>query len=397
MSLSILIGDPHIGKNCLQGKVGIGSHLNSRIEDQLNILDWTLDQAIEIVATDIIITGDVFEDPKPHPSLITFFISWLKKCQSNSVNVHIILGNHDILRSGYVHSSSLDIISEIELDNVSVYKNINTININTTSFTFLPFRDRKSLGSKNHDDAIAILKNSLIYELSSIPVTYKKVLVGHLAIEGSIPVGDEIDDLSNELFCPLDMFNGYDYVWMGHVHKPQIMKKKNPYIAHIGSMDISNFGETDHKKHIIILDSLINKFETKDIPTRNLKKISIVIPKDIIDTTEYVSQFIKNMNTNFDKSIVKVEVSLSSPELQPINKSVIEDLLLKNGVFNVASISESKKISPIKKNKNILNTKMDVVSSIKMYGELFIDEKNRTDFIELALEIYRSYKSELKQ
>lgn len=396
MSSVVLLGDIHLGKGVSIGKQGIGSHLNSRVEDQLNILDWVLDQAIEIVANNIVITGDVFEDPKPHPSLITFFISWLKKCQSHSVNVHIILGNHDILRSGYFYSSSLDIISEIDLDNVSVYKNINTISIDTTSFTFLPFRDRKSLGSKSHDEAISILKNSLIYELSSIPVTYKKVLVGHLAIEGSIPVGDEIDDLSNELFCPLDMFNGYDYIWMGHVHKPQVMKKKNPYIAHTGSMDISNFGETDHKKHIIILDSLINKFETKNIPTRNLKKISIVIPKNVTDTTEYVSQFIKNMNTNFDRSIVKVEVSLSSPELQSINKSVIEDLLLKNGVFNIAGISESKKISPIKKNKNILSTKMDVVSSIKMYGDLFIDEKIRPDFIELALEIYNSYKSELK-
>src|SRR6185436_19297589 len=254
MSNIIILGDPHLGKSLSQGRVGIGSNLNSRIVDQLNLLDWTLDQAIDLSIDHIVITGDIFEDPRPPPSLITLFISWLKKCQANSVHVHLILGNHDILRSGFIYSSPLDIISEVELENVDVYKNINTITIDTTAITLMPFRDRKALGASTNSIALSLLKEYLVYELASMPITYKKVLIGHLAIEGSIPIGDEIDDISNELFCPLDMFNGYDYVWMGHVHKPQIMKKQKPYIAHIGSMDISNFAEIDHSKHIIILN-----------------------------------------------------------------------------------------------------------------------------------------------
>src|ERR1035437_1330630 len=248
MNSVILLGDPHCGKAPSQGKIGIGSSTNSRIIDQFNLLDWTLEKAIDSCCDNIIITGDVFEDPKPHHSLVVLFISWLKKCQVYGVNVHIIIGNHDILRSGNVYTSTLDIISEIELDNVFVYKDINTILIGATAFTLIPFRDRKSFGVDSNADALELLKNSIIYELASTPATYTKIVVGHLAIEGSIPVGDEIDDLTNELFCPVNMFTGYDCVWMGHVHKPQVMKKKDPYVAHIGSMDISNFGETDHKK-----------------------------------------------------------------------------------------------------------------------------------------------------
>jgi exonuclease SbcD len=400
MSQVIILGDPHLGKGTNIGKVGVGAVLNSRIVDQLNLFDWTLDQAIDRQSSNIIITGDVFEDPKPAPSLITMFIAWLKKCQAYEVNVHIIVGNHDVLRSGQIYSSPLDIVSEMDLDNVSIYKDIDTVMINGTAFTMVPFRDRKSFETNSNAEAMTILKDSLVYELASIPVTYCKVLIGHLAIEGSIPVGDEIDDLTNELFCPLDMFNGFDYVWMGHVHKPQVMKKKSPYIAHIGSMDISNFGETDHKKHIVIFDTegdFNSPWETAILPTRNLKKINVIVPKDTEDSTAYVLEELKKLNA-FDKSIVKVEVSLSSPDLKSINKSNIEKYLTSQGAFNITGISESKKISLIKKDSNnTIDTKMDVTSAIKTYAQTYVDEKIRSDFIELSMEIYNNYKAGVKE
>lgn len=400
MPHAIILGDVHLGKGTNIGKVGVGSSLNSRVADQLNLLDWTLDQAHERGVDDIIITGDIFEDPKPHPSLITMFIGWLKKCQAYHVHVHIILGNHDMLRSGMVFTSSLDIISEVDLDNVSVYKDINTVLIGSTAFTLVPFRDRKSFGTNSNAEAIDLLRDMLVYELASAPVTYKKIVVGHLAIEGSIPIGDEIDDMTNELFCPLTMFKGYDYVWMGHVHKPQIMKKSKPYIAHVGSMDISNFGETDHLKHIIIVDchSTENHFEMVELPTRPLNKLTISIPKDTEDTTAYVIEQIKKEKIDFSRAIVKVEVSLSVPELKSVNKSSIEKYLTEQGAFNVTGISESKKVALVKRDvNNTIDTKMDVASAIKTYAQTYVDVPMRDAFTELAMDIYNTYKAEAKE
>jgi DNA repair exonuclease SbcCD nuclease subunit len=396
--LSIILGDVHLGKGTSLGKATLGANLNSRIVDQLKLLDWTLERAIEHHVKDIIITGDVFEDPKPHPSLLALFIAWLKKCHAYEVHVHIIVGNHDILRSGFVYTSPLDIVSEADFDNVSVYKDINTIHLGTTAFTFVPFRDRKSFGNISNAEAITILRHSLVYELASIPITYQKVLVGHLAIEGSIPVGDEIDDITNELFCPLDMFNGYHYTWMGHVHKPQVMQK-NPHVAHIGSMDISNFGETDQKKFIILFDCLSHQdpWRMEYLPTRALRKLSVIVPKDTPDTTAYVLQELEK-NDEWNKSIVKVEISLAVPELGSVNKSTIEKYLTSHGAFNVAGISESKKIAVIKKDENNnIDTKMDVATSIKTYADKYVEEKIRSEFIELAMDIYTTYKIEAKE
>jgi DNA repair exonuclease SbcCD nuclease subunit len=396
MSNVIILGDPHVGKNISLGKTTIGAALNSRVSDQFALLDWTLEQAVEHHADHIIITGDCFEEVKTHPSLIAMFMSWLKKCQVHDVSVHIIEGNHDILRNGFIYFSPLDIITEADLDLIHIYKDINTIIIDTTAFTLVPFRDRKSFSVNSNAEAISLVRDSLVYELASIPTTYHKALIGHLAIEGSIPVGDEIDDLTNELFCPLDMFKDYDFVIMGHIHAPQVMQKVNPYIAHIGSMDISNFGETDHKKHIIIFDCSTGQWKQENLPTRPLQKIIISIPKDTEDTTAYVLQEIEKTGIQ-DKAIVRVEIALTTPELKSVNKSIIDKYLSDSRASNIAGISETKKINLIKKdNNNVLDTKMDIIAAIKMYAQTYIEESLRSAFIELSMETHNNFKLEEK-
>ncbi len=400
MSILQILGDIHAGGGLSLGKAGIGLTLNSRVADQFHILEFILEQAIDLCVSDLVITGDIFDEVRPPLSLITLFMEWLKKCGTHNINVHLILGNHDILRSGNSYSSSLDIINEAEFSNVFLYKNTTSISIGTTSITFLPFRDRKSLCSTSNAEALSLLKESLVYELALMPETHKKVLIGHLAIEGSIPVGNEIDDIANELFCPLDMFNGYDYVFMGHIHKPQVLQKKNPHIAHIGSMDISNFGETDHKKYMIIMDTESDEdFKKIYLPTRSLRKICISVPESTIETTDFVVSHIKNLKEDLKGSIVKVEISLESSDLKSINKSYIEKVLLERDVFSVAGILENKKTVLIKKDKEKgeeLSTKMDVQLAINKYCDLYIEQEFKSDFIDLATEIYTSYKQELK-
>lgn len=398
MSTTIILGDVHLGKGTSIGKAGIGANLNSRIVDQMNLLDWVLDRASDLGANSIILTGDIFEEPNPPSNLITLFISWLMKCQAHEVAVHIIVGNHDILRTGNTYYSPLDIITEADIENVYVYKHADTLFIGSYAYTLLPFRDRKSFNSESNADALNLVKEQLSYELAGIPATYKKVLIGHLAIEGSIPVGDEIDDMTNELFCPVSMFAGYDYVWMGHVHKPQVMQKY-PYIAHIGSMDISNFGESDQEKHIIIIDQDSDKVFVKEaLPTRRLKKVAVTIPKDTENPTDYLIKELEKMD-DFNKSIVRLEVSLASADLKSVDKKKVSKLLADKGVYNISAFSESKKIALVKKDKDSKNTidnSFDVASAIKKFGELHVDDKIRPKFTEVALDIFNSYKASLK-
>lgn len=386
----IVLGDIHLGKGSLAGKISLGSALNSRVIDQINLLDWTLEQAISRGARAILITGDVFEDPKPHPSLITLFISWLKRCCAHNIDVHIALGNHDILRSGNFYTSPLDIISECELSNVFIHKELTTVFFDSIAFTFLPFCDRKSFNVESNIEALSILRSHLSFELSSIPITYRKLLIGHLALKGSIPVGDEIDDLSNELFCPLEMFQGYHYTIMGHVHKPQIMQH-SPHISHIGSMDISNFGETDQQKALLIFDSEENTLDKAILPTRPLKKICISVPENTMETTEFVLKQLETDHSDLSKAIVRLEINLTSPDLLSTDRSRIEQHLLQQGVFSISAISETKKLPLPKKDIAIetMNTSMELPSAIKLWAETQIEKDKRELFLQTAFDLVK--------
>lgn len=392
MSISMVIGDPHIGRSISIGRPGIGNALNSRIVDQFNILEWALSRAIEFMVDNIILTGDIFDDAKPNSTLVSLFISWLKKCTDNNINIHIIAGNHDMLRSGRFVMSALDIISAADMEGVYVYKDINTLHTYGASFTFMPFRDRRSFNNDSNESAMKIMSAKMPYELSSIDLYSAKVVIGHLAIEGSIPVGDEIDDRMNELFCPPSMFKGYDYVWMGHIHKPQIMSK-SPFVAHIGSMDLSNFSESEHRKVIIIFNpDKSEPYKYIEIPTRSLTQISISVPDTVVNTTDFVVQELDKEAIKINKSIVRINISTDSLSTENIDRQIIEKHLNDLGSFHICGLNEIKKVALINKNTaDSIDNTVNEHTAIKMFADVNISESIKNDFISLAIDIVNEY------
>lgn len=389
----LIVGDPHLGKGSNLGK-SIGQ-LNSRFIDQMNLLEWALEQAVSTNSNIICLTGDVFDDPKPHHNIVTQFMSWLKKCQSQDISVHIVVGNHDILRHGNFYYSALDIIDEAELDNIHIHKQYDTILFDEleTSITFMPFRDRKSFNEESSKEALSKLKEIIDYECYSSPNNYTKLAIGHLALEGSVPIGNEIDDLINELFCPIEYFSSFNYTWLGHIHKPQVLSN-TPYIAHIGSMDISDFGEATHKKYIVIYDFEEKSFSEVLIPTRALQKIDICIPDTCEDATAYVLS--KLEEESIKDSIISLNIEVSNSSIKPANRQLIQQKLLESGVHSVSKISEARKVHVAKKTNgfnalNISSYKLDVPEAIKLYAEQQIDPAERAEFISSAIEIYKEY------
>lgn len=398
----IILGDVHIGGQSSVGKT-IPGFLNSRVLDQLNLLDWTLQQAVDNYCSDIIITGDIFEEPIPEITLIKHFMKWLNSCSHNNVKVHIIMGNHDFIKVENKIQSVLDIILESNIENVYVYKNIQTIFIDDCAVTLSPYKDRKFLGLNSNDEALTVLKDSILYEGESITKNYNKILIGHNAIKGSIYVGTEVDDLDNELFLEISDLNCYDFVWMGHIHSPQVMNKTSPFVAHIGSMDRTSFleSEINQEKHIILFDSsLEKKFIKINLPTRPLKKIVIEVPENIDNTTDYVLSKLDELNVK--ENILKLDFVINNVNAIPLNKNKIEKSLLNNGAHNVCNISESKKTLKIKTSKEInnsskidsINTKDNVFNAIDLYSEMFINDPLKDGFKKLAKEILSEVKYE---
>jgi DNA repair exonuclease SbcCD nuclease subunit len=291
--------------------------------------------------------------------------------------------------------SALDIIAAADIEGVSIIKSITTLHTLGASFTLLPFSDRRSYDVNSNVEALNILKGKLPYELAEIDNKSAKLVIGHLAIEGSLPVGDEIDDATNEIFCPSEMFKGYDATFLGHIHKYQIMSK-TPFVSHIGSMDISDYGEQDHTKVIIIFDPDGKEhYRYLEIPTRPLRQISITVPENIIDTTSYVIKSIQNEKRSFVKSIVKLNILMENPNTVNIDRPLVEKSILNLGAFHISRINEERRVAPIKKSAAIesIDNTVNENTAIKMFADANIDDENKDNFIALANEIVKECSS----
>lgn len=401
MPATLIVGDIHLGKGLSMGRPGIGASLNSRILDQFRLCDWILDVAIDRHVTCMILTGDVFEDAKPDYILVDYFIQWLKRCAHVGIEVHIIAGNHDIRRSGSNYNSVLDIISSFEIEGIYVYKHINTIYHGLVGFTLVPFRDRKGFNAATMQDALERVKALIHYEAADIPATYDRVMVGHLAIEGSMFVGDEIDDINNELMCPVSMFEDYDYVWMGHVHKPQVLSQA-PYVSHIGSLDLSDFGEVEQQKILVLFDAkLPNKFEEIPVPSRQLRKIKVNVPEFGNSTDAILAALAEaDASKSLEQAILKIEAQIVGSDVPLTERNLIEQACYKTyNVHNISAFTESRQtiVVPQEKRQDMDNT-IDVKSAIKRYAddiESFENDEEKRLFIEEALAVYDAYQESL--
>jgi DNA repair exonuclease SbcCD nuclease subunit len=396
----LILGDIHLGSGIAIGKPAEQGNLNSRVQDQIDLLNWCYEYCLDKHIEHIAITGDVYQDSRPHPAIIGIFMRWLKKCERSAIHVHIVMGNHDILRSGQYVFSALDLVSELDLECCTVYKEISRIEIDDYTLVFVPFRDKRMYEVKTKEEALNKLETELL-SVTTEPSNKTKVCIGHLALEGSLSIGDEISDHLNELYVPSDIFEWFDYVWMGHIHHPQVIQHTKPYTAHIGSMDRSDFSKTevDHGKIAIVLNPNINnKYMKIDLPIRNLLPININVPSEK-ESTEYVINelCLISKKIDFKNSIVRLEIQLNGSELNNVDRKKIE-LYLRNNleIHHLCGFSESRNISAIQINpEDSFDNSMKMEDTINKWAETrdhFNDDQERDEFKTAAKEIWNKYK-----
>ena len=347
----LMVPDIHLGKGSNIGVDPVGVGLNSRVEDQKNLLDFIHAKAIENNVDTIILLGDIWDDVNPKPNVVFVFLSWLRRCIESKIKVHIIHGNHDYVRSGKDKISMLDCVAVLSLDGCKIHSTINTIDFDDIDITFIPFTDRRQLGVDTIDEAVAKLSEQIKENISK---NKNKIAVGHLALKGSLWIGDEIGDDSNEIFCPVEMFEDFTHVFMGHIHKSQVTNKSKPFMCHVGSVERTTFSKEDSlSKSMVLFDSSSYKHEKIKLPCRKLVDIDVRIPEDVKDSTLYLKNIIEKQSS-MENSIVRIKVKLSSSDSNGVDKEVITAELNKMGISHVSSFSE------IKCSERVLSQDIDI-------------------------------------
>lgn len=294
------LADLHIGKIIFE---------QSLLEDQ----EYMLNKIIEKIKAEnidaILIAGDVYDRSIPQAEAINLLDRFLNiLIKELKKKVFIIAGNHDSKeRLGFgnkiFENEGLFISSKYEgkIKKVKLQDEYGKLNI-----YMLPFI--KPIEVKKYFDDESLSYNETIkkiIEKENINEAERNIILTHQFVTA---IGEEVERTESEVLTlggtdnvDISNYNKFDYVAIGHVHRPQRIGRDTARYA--GTMLKYSFSEVNHKKTMPIIDFKekgnidIKLVELK--PLRDMREIKGPIEKLIENyEEENANDYIRAIITN---------------------------------------------------------------------------------------------------
>ena len=302
--------DWHLGKRLFK--------LDRSPEHEL-FLNWLINTLKDEKIDVLLIAGDIFDTPTPpHQALETFYNFLHRISTETSTETMIIAGNHD---SGLLLEAPAKLLSPHRVKvwgKLSDDPNDHWIKIHNIELCALPFFRSYELLPHGEGDALEALKKYL-----EKPKTVPQILMlHHLAGIFEAAGSEQVISLSGVDSIPSDLLNSFDYVALGHIHKPQ---KIGPNSYYSGSPLPLRFSETAPKS-VIIIDEENGKLTSHIHPIPVFRNLFIVKTNE----EKYV-QDINNLNPTSELTpMVEIQIKLASPRIGLIDE--IKTLLGNKGM-----------------------------------------------------------------
>ena len=255
----IHIGDLHIGKRVNDF---------SMLENQRHVLNQILECAKKLQVDGILIAGDVYDKTIPTVEAIELFETFLEQIVKLKTPVYIVSGNHDSVERLSMFSSLIK--------NNKIYisrhftNEIEPISNGDCDIWLLPFVRPADVRKYFPDIEIGNYHQAVEQVIKNLKINNDKIniLVAHqfVTANGTLPQtsDSEICSLGTLDNVDFSVFKDFDYVALGHIHKPQSMGAKN--VRYCGSPLKYSFSEVNQEKSITVIDIKKNNFKITTIP-----------------------------------------------------------------------------------------------------------------------------------
>ena len=297
----------------------------SQVEEQTLFLKWIQEYIDKEKIDVLLISGDIFDTNAPSNQSLEMYYNFLVKLKSTSCKSIIITGgNHDSPGTLNAPKQILDALSikvvgkateNIEDEVFEICINSEKVIIGAVPYlrdgdirkavageSFKELTDKYKQALINHYDQSA--EQCQLINTSNAPV----IAMGHLfAIGGSVSDSEQNIYVGSLGHIGAEDFPTYfDYIALGHLHRPQIIGG-NEKVRYSGSPNILSFSEIKYDKKIIVLTIENNEISTINdvlVPRfRNFYKIEGTIP-------ECIEQF-PNVISNEYQLIPWLEIALT--------------------------------------------------------------------------------------
>lgn len=237
-------------------------HLGKQMNDLSLLADQeaVLDQVIQIADAEkvdaVLIAGDVYQRSSPQAEAMALFDRFVSRLAEAGKKIFVISGNHDsALRISYfaslVKEAGVHVTEAFdgEMQHVTLQDAEGEMTV-----WMLPFLRPALVKRALPEEKITSYQDAVQAVLRHANVDFKKrnLLMCHQFI-----LGCEVSDSEELSVGSLDhmdgaIFDGFDYVALGHIHKPQ--KVLRDTLRYAGSPLKYSFSEAQHKKSVVIVD-----------------------------------------------------------------------------------------------------------------------------------------------
>ena len=302
--------DWHLGKT-LKGAPLIDDQ-NFILDEIFHIID---DEKIDA----LLIAGDVYDRAVPPPDAVDLFNDTLNRLAEKNLPTLIIAGNHDSATrlnfgSKLFESRNIFIASKVADEPAQI---ILSDSFGEIYFTLLPFAEPVEL---------AEMITSARQKISD---GKRSVAVAHAFLTGGIESESERKFVGGNSNVDAKIFHGYDYVALGHLHRPQKISAEN--IRYAGSPLKYSFDEATHKKSVTIVEFDAQGFvDAKKIsltPRRDVRIVTGTLAelKNFSRTEDYICARLTEREINVQDKLADVFPNLLSVEFILAKNSSTDD------------------------------------------------------------------------
>lgn len=236
----------------------LGKRLNnfSMLEEQKYILEQILEIVEKENVSGVLIAGDVYDKAVPAAEAVSLFDDFLVQLAAGKRQVFVISGNHDsperIAFASRLIASSGVYLSPVyngSVKPVSVQDEYGDINIYMLPFV-KPIHVRHFYPEETIDSYTSAIRCAIDH--MSIDQTKRNIILVHQFVTGASRSDSEDISVGGLDNVDADVFDDFDYVALGHIHRPQNMGSER--IRYAGTPLKYSFSEVNQKKSVTIVE-----------------------------------------------------------------------------------------------------------------------------------------------
>ncbi|MCI9514660.1 MAG: exonuclease SbcCD subunit D [Oscillospiraceae bacterium] len=241
------LSDLHLGKRLCEVPL---------LSDQAHILSQILALTAEERPDGVLIAGDVYDKPVPSAEAVGLLDDFLVRLSRQGVPAYLISGNHDsaerlsfggrLMAAGGVHVAP---VYSGRVEPIVLADQYGPVHLYLMPF-LKPAHVRRffpEASIESYTDAVAAVVSAM-----EIDPTVRNVLVAHQFVTGSVRSASEEVSVGGTDNVDVSVFDGFDYVALGHLHSPQWAGRDT--VRYCGTPLAYSFPEAEQEKSVTVVE-----------------------------------------------------------------------------------------------------------------------------------------------